>query len=544
MGTTILCRALACAALLVSSTTFAADSVPGEYVVQLKNQLSRAKIAEVFGAQSITMIRKDIVLVKKSTSRSSASVLKELNSNPLVKVAEPNYIYTISKSPADPSYGKLWGLSNSGGLDSANHQGVAGMDLNTEKAWDITTGSKNVVVAVIDTGIDASHPDLKNNIWTNEAEENGKAGVDDDGNGYVDDVHGYDFVKNSGTVIDENGHGSHCAGTIGAEGSNGVGVAGVNWNVRMMAIRFLDANGSGTLDNAIKAIDYARKNGVQIMSNSWGGGSYSALLEKAIKDSNDAGILFVAAAGNASNNNDTRPSYPSSYRVDNIVSVAAVDNAGELALFSNYGATSVHVAAPGVHIYSTTMGGGYKDLSGTSMATPHVSGVAALVLANENCQSSPCTPFNPKELRDRLINTSRTLASLRGSVVSEGIVDAYAALTNQKPPPDPNDPANWSTQSAVSISTPHPYAGESAQSYEVSVPGAKEIALHFSKFETEAVYDALKVYDASGTEIGNISGVQSGRYSGPYKTDKLTLVFHPDASLPGYGFDIDHVKYR
>lgn len=548
MGTTFR-SALISAALLICSSTFAADAVPGEYVVSLKQTrqpLSLVQVSKALDGQVIQMIRKDVALVKKNASRNSENVLSELRSNPLVKIAEPNFIYKISKTPTDPSYSMLWGMSNVGGLDAANHQGVAGMDLNMEKAWDVNTGSRNVVVAVVDTGIDATHPDLKNNMWVNQAELNGRPGVDDDGNGYVDDVYGFDFSAQvpNGHMIDDNGHGTHCAGTIGAEGSNGVGVVGVNWNVRMMGVKFLDKNGSGSLANAILAIDYARKNGANIMSNSWGGGSYSVQLERAIQDANSAGILFIAAAGNSTSDNDTKPSYPASYHVDNVVSVAAVDNAGELAMFSNYGATSVHVAAPGVHIYSTAPNGLYRDLSGTSMATPHVSGVAALVLANDYCQSGKCAPFSPKEIRDRLINTSKPVAALRGSNVSNGMVDAYAALTNQKHPPDQNDPVNWTSEQDLVLSSAHPYVNSKKERFEINVPGAKEISVHFAKFETEAIFDSVKVLDANGTEIGSISGKQTGRYSLPYKSDKLTLVFQPDASLPGYGFDIDHVKYR
>lgn len=546
MGT-LFGRAIACASsLLVCFSSQANDAVPGEFIIQLKQSrslLSTNQIAEVLDAEVVEMLRKDLVLVRKDLSRNLSSTLNELNSNEFVSYAEPNYIYSINKTPNDPSFEKLWGLSNVGQKDSAGKLGVAGMDINAEKAWVTTTGSKNVVVAVIDTGVDFTHPDLSRNAWVNTAESQGKSGVDDDGNGFVDDIHGYDFANDSGKVIDDHGHGTHCAGTIGGDGNNAVGVTGVAWNVRIMGLKFMTKEGSGSLANAIKSIDYARAAGAHIMSNSWGGGSFSVALEKAIKDANDAGILFVAAAGNNTQNTDTRPSYPASYEVDNVVSVAAVDNRGNFGVFSNYGAKTVHVAAPGVNIYSTVPGG-YKSMSGTSMAAPHVAGIAALLLSKDYCQTSKCKAYVPKDIRTRLIDTSRPLAALNGGVVSNGFVDAHAALTNTKPGPDQNDPSNWTSRLNTSISTAHPYSNSAVYSYEIDVPGAKQIALHFNSFETEAGYDLLKVYDAAGNELGSLSGGLSNRYSPVYATDKLKLVFQPDGTIVSHGFDIDHVKFQ
>jgi thermitase len=538
MGTSMFRGALVGAALLISVATQAAESVPGEYVVQLKRSrapYSAAQLSRVLKANVIEMIRKDMALVEKDLSANPRAIVAELNANPLVEFAEPNYIYKLNKTPNDTDYTKLWGMNNTGEKDSAGNAGVSGMDINAEKAWEVTTGSKNVVVAVIDTGIHTSHPDLKNNVWVNEQEAVGKAGVDDDANGYVDDVNGYNFVAKNGALIDDHGHGTHCAGTIGAEANNGVGVAGVAWNVRMMGVKFLSKDGSGSLDDAVKAIDYARVAGAHIMSNSWGGGSFSLALEKAIKDARDAGILFVAAAGNSSNDNDATPAYPSTYQVDNVVSVAALDNRGQLASFSSYGANTVHVAAPGVNIWSTVPTG-YKGMSGTSMATPHVSGVAALLLSKES--------LTPLEVRTRLIETSKPLFGLRGVVASSGIVDAYAALTNQKPPPDPNDPTNWAGTQQTEVSTPHPYVKNTSYTYDIDVPGAKQIVLHFKKFESEPGYDTLKVMDENGKEIGKISGNQTNRLSPVYNTSKVRLKFDADSSLDMYGFDIDYVKYQ
>jgi thermitase len=367
-----------------------------------------------------------MIVIKKDPKVPAIDAFDDLSSNPEVEYVEPNYIYHADKIPNDPDFSKMWGFQNRGESNQIFSTltgfagAVAGVDINITKAWDISTGSDSVVVSVIDTGIDLTHPDLVPNLWTNEKEANGKAGVDDDGNGYVDDVHGYNFADENGTPQDGHGHGSHCAGIIGARGNDGVGIAGINWKVKLMAVKFLADDGSGTLEAAIKAINYASKMGANIMSNSWGGGSYSKALEDAIKGANKAGALFVAAAGNDGDDNDKSDHYPANYQVANVVSVAAIDSAGNLADFSNYGANKVHIAAPGVDVYSAFKDGGYTTMSGTSMATPHVSGVAALILSKEK--------LTVAQLKQRLISTARKIDTLKGKVASNGLLDAYAAL--------------------------------------------------------------------------------------------------------------------
>jgi hypothetical protein len=291
----------------------------------------------------------------------------------MVAYAEPNYIYKASVLPNDPLLAELWGLQN--GND---------VDIDAPEAWDVVQGSRDVVVGVIDTGVDYAHEDLSANMWRNPGESgNGKEtnGIDDDGNGYIDDVHGWDFVANDNDPMDDNEHGSHVAGTIAAVGNNGVGVVGVNWKASIMALKFLDRNGSGSASDAISAILYGAANGAHIQNNSWGGGGFSQALQDAIEFARDRNVLFVAAAGNEGRNNDTTPSYPANYAVSNVVSIAASDRNEQLASFSNFGATTVDFAAPGVDILSTTPGNRYQSFSGTSMATPHTAGAAALVIA-------------------------------------------------------------------------------------------------------------------------------------------------------------------
>lgn len=322
----------------------------------------------------------------------------------------------------DPKASKQWALANdgknSGGWFS---RGKVGEDINVAKAWEITKGSRNIVVGVIDTGVDYNHVDLKDNIWTNDAELNGKEGVDDDGNGYIDDIHGYDFVNNDGDPMDDHSHGTHCSGVIGAS-HNRKGIAGINANVRIMGLKFLDKNGSGEGSDAIRAIDYAVKMGVNVLSNSWGGGQFSQALLDAIKSANDAGIIFVAAAGNSSRDNDVGPTYPCNYESENVVSVGSFAGTGKKSGFTNYGATKVHVFAPGSSILSTVPGNKYKNMSGTSMACPQVAGMMALLLSQEM--------LTPAEARQRAIKTSVVTDRLKGYSQSNGRMDAYRLLEN------------------------------------------------------------------------------------------------------------------
>ncbi|NJM90989.1 MAG: S8 family serine peptidase [Myxococcales bacterium] len=315
------------------------------------------------------------------------AALELLRKDPTVKYAEPNYIVHAFATPNDPRFNELWGMHNTGQTG-----GVADADIDAVEAWDNSVGSSEIVVGVVDTGVDFNHPDLAANMWTNPGEIPGN-GLDDDGNGVIDDVHGFNAIANNGNPLDDNNHGSHCSGTIGAVGGNGIGVAGVNWEVSIMAIKFLSAGGSGTTADAIEGIDYAvgRKNAgvnLRVLSNSWGGGGFSQALADSITAANAADILFVAAAGNAGSNNDSTPSYPASYDIPNVVSVAATDASDALASFSNYGLTTVDLGAPGVAVLSTTINNTYSVFSGTSMATPHVAGAAALVLSSNQTLST------------------------------------------------------------------------------------------------------------------------------------------------------------
>ncbi|MCB0350923.1 MAG: S8 family serine peptidase [Bdellovibrionales bacterium] len=515
------------------------EAVPGEFLVKVKktSELNTKKTMSLFGATEVRLVSQpqNIYLIKKNILERPEFAMRSLQADSNFEIVEPNYIYRANLMPNDPKLTDLWGLSN-----FAQKGGKAGVDVGAEKAWDIQTGSRDVVVAVIDTGMDYTHPDLAANAWVNMAELNGVAGVDDDGNGYVDDIHGYDFANNDADPMDDHGHGTHCSGTIGAKGNDGKGIVGVSWDVRIMAIKFLTAEGSGTLENAIKSIDYATAMGAHIQSNSWGGGAFTQLLKEAIERARDKNVLFVAAAGNETNDNDANPSYPASYDLPNIVSVAALDNAGKLAYFSNYGRTSVHVAAPGVDITSSVpkkiKAEGYDTWSGTSMAAPHVSGIAALLKANDSHAGY-------KEIKSKIIDSARSLGTLRNKVASNGIANAYYALSGEVPPLDMEDPYNWTT-TAASAESAHPYKNNAAESFVVTVPGAKQVSIYFERFETERGYDVVEFVDSTGKVVGKWSGNHNGEFAPTVNGDTVTINLKSDGNVNGFGFIVTKAAFK
>lgn len=343
---------------------------------------------------------------------------------PEVEYAEPNYAIELDAveaalppiHPSDPRFEDQWALANSG-----QRGGKQGADISAMHAWLTTTGSDKVVVAVLDSGVDYTHEDLAPNMWKRPASI---APYHDDQLGTIEDEDGYNAIDNAGDPMDENGHGTHCAGIIGAEGGNNVGITGVNWKVRIMPLKFMNAGGFGTTKDAIEAINYVidrKKAGVnvRIISASWGGTQRSRALQEVIQKAYENDILFVAAAGNSSVNNDRSPHYPSSY--PNVLSVAALDRHDQLAKFSNYGLKGVAIAAPGVDILSTWLGNAYEEKSGTSMATPVVAGVAALVVA-ENPRISV------EQLKKRVLASTDPIVALKGKVATGGRVNAAKAL--------------------------------------------------------------------------------------------------------------------
>ena len=373
--------------------------------------------------------------------------VRQLQALDQVELAEPNYrVKASAVIPNDASFTKLWGLNNSGQTG-----GLADADIDAPEAWSMTTGSASILVCILDSGIDYFHADLKGNIYTNPGEDawsdpnNPASGnkLDDDGNGLIDDWKGYNFSTDNNDPYDDNGHGTHVAGIIGATGNNTLGVTGVCWQVKLMGIRFLNSSGDGNVGDAIEGIEYAVMMGARIINNSWGGSDKSVFLEEAIKFAHSRNVLFVAAAGNNGVNTDLYPEYPACFNVDNVISVAASDHGDQRALWgdngdntddcgfscanavaavpgSNYGAATVDLAAPGKEIYSTVPGG-YAVFSGTSMAAPYVSGAAALLLARNSSLTN-------LQLKQRLMDGVDQLTAFNGLSVTNGRLNVQKSL--------------------------------------------------------------------------------------------------------------------
>ena len=393
-----------------------AEIVPGQFIVKTTPGTDVAK----FGIQSLSdgarvvdVLPEVGMLVIEAEGADFAELTAQTLNLPGIAYIEPVYVVRVDATPNDPSYGSQWGFPK----------------INAPAAWDLRTDSGSLVVAVIDTGVDYRHPDLAANMWINPGETPAN-GIDDDGNGVIDDVFGANFVDAAvtGDPMDDNRHGTHVAGTIGAVTNNALGVSGVNWTTQIMALKFLSASGGGTTAGAIRAIDYGIKMDVDIMNNSWGGGGFSRALEDAIRAADAEGILFVAAAGNSNSNNDANPHYPSSYDVPNVLAVQATDQNDAMAGFSSFGATSVDMGAPGVDILSTIPGAQYDSFNGTSMATPHVAGAAALVWAQNPTLSHV-------ELKERLMNTAEVIPGLSGTSVTGARLDLAKAMGDGGTPP-------------------------------------------------------------------------------------------------------------
>lgn len=381
------------------------------------------------GAVSVEQVAPTVSVVETAEAKVPDVVAQSTADKGVIAVEADLPLWrTEAKTPNDPLYGQQWGLSQTNDVD-----------VNAAEGWSVTTGSPSTVVAVIDTGVDISHPDLAGQIWTNPGEIPGN-GIDDDGNGLVDDVNGWDFLNGDNSVFDPaselpcggsgggyaDAHGTHVAGILGARGDNGVGVSGVAWRVTIMPLKFIGPCGGYTSD-AIKAINYAVAKGANVINASWGGTTYSSALKAAIDAAGSAGVLFVAAAGNDGVNIDASPHYPASYTSTNLIAVAAIDSLGQRASYSNYGTASVDVGAPGTSIVSTVPGNAYQYYSGTSMAAPFVSGAAALIDSRTPGQSAAA-------VRSTILNGVRPSPAMAGVSSSGGVLDVARSLGVTVPP--------------------------------------------------------------------------------------------------------------
>jgi subtilisin family serine protease len=468
--------ACACAALIASllgagpteagreATHSSPQYVEGELLVRFRTGVTLAERSQILGRHDTARLRslrsRGLELAAVPAGSSIEAVAAELEQEPDVLDAQPNFLYRIAEVPNDPRFDELWGLDTPDDVD-----------IDAPEAWEITTGSNAVKVAVIDTGVTYAHTDLANNIWTNPLEPNN--GADDDGNGLVDDVRGWDFIENDAAPTDPHGHGTHVAGTIGAEGNNGVGVTGVNWDVSVMALRAGADDGFFTEAAIVNAFAYACAKGAQVVNGSFGGYGQSPAMSTAIAACPNT--LFVFAAGNGGsdgvgdNNDASPPTYPCSYPHANVVCVAASTEFGDRASFSNYGPVSVDLAAPGTSILSTTNDGSYWAFAGTSMASPHVAGVAALLWAH-------APSATPAQVKYSLMRTVDPMAAFQGLTVTGGRVNAHTVLSSPvldppagppppPPPPPPPVPADTVPPSNPSpASTSHPVGVSTARS--------------------------------------------------------------------------------
>ena len=399
--------------------------VAGEVLVKLRENARLAPMSQELDIDRDEQVGDGSIRRIHSRSHNIEALIARLSESADVEYVEPNYVLYALATPNDPYFtnDSLWGLNR----------------ISVPAVWAVPqTGSRANVVGVVDTGVDYSHPDLADNIWS--APTSFTVNIGGVNIACAQWTHGFNSINNTCDPMDDNNHGTHVSGTIGAIGNNNVGVVGVNWTASIMGLKFLSATGSGTTSDAIDAIEFAvqakQKFGaganVRVLSNSWGGGGFSQALYNEIKKANDANMLFPAAAGNNARNNDVIPHYPSSYSVGNVIAVAATDSNDALASFSNYGATSVDLAAPGVGIWSTVRSG-YASYSGTSMATPHVSGVAALVL-------SACPDLTAGDLKNVLLGSVDSIPGLAGSFLTGGRLNASDAMLNcgsVPPPPEP-----------------------------------------------------------------------------------------------------------
>ncbi len=416
--------------LLFSSYSKAFSPVEGEVIVILKEDIRASTSTEHFRSISEEnqlkikrLNRLNILIIKSLDSRlKTKDLMKLLEGDPMVEKVEPNYrIKAASTFPNDPDFPLQWALHNYG-QNVNGFQGTVDADIDMPQAWDYSQCSDSIVVAVLDTGIDYTHPDITANIWKNTSEL--PDSIDNDLNGYIDDFSGWDFVNNDNDPLDDNGHGTHVSGIIGAEGNNNIGITGVCWRIKIMTLKVLDANGSGSIANVLSAIDYAIDNRARIINASYVGTNYSQSEYDAIQKAKNSGILFVAAAGNNSTGGidiDQSPVYPASYNLSNIIVVAASDINDNIAYFSNYGQLSVDVSAPGVNILSLGPSLNYIYLSGTSMAAPHVTGLCALVWS-----IAPSLSLN--EVKSIILNTVDIIDSQVSMTLTGGRINAYRAV--------------------------------------------------------------------------------------------------------------------
>ena len=405
-------------AMLAPEDRVAIDHVAERLIVRFEPGFEKDAVAltRATGQRMLRRLRSEDALALVEVQGDMAAAIRRLEAMPGIAFAEPDYIVRTTTSPNDSRYGDMWGLNNFGQTVFGS-PGAVGGDINAEEAWEITTGDEDFVIAVIDGGTDPQHPDLAANIFVNQAELNGQPGVDDDQNGYVDDIRGWDFFDNDNNTAQDDFHGSHVSGTIASVGNNGFGTTGVMWQAKILPLRFIGPGGGATSD-AVEALDYAVAMGVKLSNNSWGGGGFSSALSGALTRARDAGHVFVSSAGN---NGDSNLNYPAGYGQDNIVSVANITNRDVISGGSSRGFPWVDIGAPGTDVLSINGNNGYSYATGTSMASPHVAGVIGLLWSH-------LPNLTSDEVIGRVYRRARSTASMSGYTTTGTVVDAGAAL--------------------------------------------------------------------------------------------------------------------
>ncbi|WP_415061396.1 S8 family serine peptidase [Bdellovibrio sp.] len=478
------------------------------------------------------------------------ALLKELRARKDVLSAGLNKQYQLTQASGkncctsealatDPLFSQQWALRNMG------VGGKLGADIDIARAWKIQTGSKNVVVAIIDSGMDLGNPDLTGNVWRNSRES--VDGVDNDGNGYNDDIYGWNFLNNDGNVQDERSHGSHVAGIIGAVGNDGRGIAGINWQVSLMPLKVFGATGGAYEEHIVQALRYAQANGAHIINASFAystkgviePGEYTVLRD-AINELQSSGILFVSSAGNDGLSLDTTPAYPANYALSHQITVASTDSHDVISGFSNYSATFADIAAPGSAILSALLGNDYKVQDGTSMAAPMVSGVAALLKA-EN------PTWQATQIKEAILRGRDYVPSLATKVKTQGRLNAYNSLRGiyRTAPPEPT---NWVRQSLPEvIETLHPVPFAYEKAFEVYGPvDAKAMRIIFDQIEDSCRYCTVEIYDKTGTMVVSTSQIPGVRYNetSRYVFGNYMKIVYKTVLTPGaYGFKASYFEY-
>ncbi len=444
---------------------------------------------------------------------------------------QPNYRYYSKR--VDPETAQSWGLENRGYPDSNGQVGVPTKDIGAVAAWALPERREEVVVAVIDSGVDLSHPELNDQLWVNSKEV--RNGRDDDGNGFADDQFGWNFVEDNHLIDDEFDHGTLVSGIIAAKANNHVGSRGVNDQARLMILKIMDGFGVGTTANAIRALTYAVEQGAKIINASWGGTHHDGALLETLRWVGEQGVLVVAAAGNAGEDNaDGKPTYPAAYQLTNLISVAAYDNRDVLWEHSNRGKTSVHLGAPGVGIFGPRRNRGYGFGTGTSYAAPFVSGVASLLKGQEPALLA-------RELKERLQSTSEVIHFYeKERLVSAGRVHAYNVLEDIRPV-RPKSPTKWQ-RLEKKVESPHPYLNNSETRYSLGFPGATFLRARFRRLEFESDVDFLEVRDREGLLVEKLSGKAENIWSAEVLGDRMELTLKSDYVTQGFGFEIDALE--